>query len=184
MTQQIDYDYDKVEQTLKAMSAPLSPEEMHGLMTGWLCVNSDESEEWKTILFPELVLAPELAEIFEETALQLGDDEFGFELLLPCDDESLVKRGKALTSWCQGFLAGLGLTGFNIQSIETIQEPIQDLSEIAKLDYDGLDENSEEDLAAFEEVSEYVRVSVMLVFTEVFMKKHKGVSTEGKGSLH
>lgn len=184
MTEQTDYNYDKVEQSLMAMSAPLSPEEMHGLMAGWLCVNSDESEEWKTLLFPEFSLAPELSEIFDETALQLNDESFGFELLLPGDDETLAKRGKALTSWCQGFLAGLGLTGLNIESVEAIKEPVEDLSEIAKLDYEGLDENNEEDQAAFEEVLEYVRVSVMLIFTEVFMKKHKDVSKNDSGSVH
>ncbi len=173
MTEQ-NFTYLDVERSLMTMKASMSPEEVHGLMAGWLCVNSEEGNAWQSALFPDLNIEEGLSGLFAETSLQLRGEDFGFELLLPGDDESLVKRGKALTDWCQGFLSGLGLTGFNFNSVEELKEPLQDLAEIAKLDYKNLDEQSEEDLAAFEEVVEYVRVSVMLVFTEVFVKKHRG----------
>ena len=49
-----------------------------------------------------------LLRLFEQTRDLLGSDEFEFDLFLPEDEALLGERLEALSSWCQGFLFGVG----------------------------------------------------------------------------
>ena len=168
------YSYNGLVKILNNMKSGISPEEMHGLMTGWLCVNAVDQTMWQVALFPDIAVAADLTEVFVETAKALAAEDFSFDLLLPEEDVPLLQRGKALVIWCQSFLTGFGLTGFGIDRLKTIAEPVHDLSEIAKLDYAELSDDSQDDEIAFIEVSEYVRMAVMLIYTEILITKGKG----------
>ena len=59
------------------------------------------------------------------------DEEFGFVLWLPDDEESLEERTIALAQWCSGFLAGLASGGQLDALSEEAKEAIEDLQQIA-----------------------------------------------------
>ena len=107
-----------------------------------------------------------LTEAFESTAQQLADEDMGFELWLPDDDEMLEDRTMALAQWCSGFLAGLASGGqFEVLS-EEAREAIGDLQQIARAELtmqEGEDQDSEEDEVAFTEIVEYVRVVTLMM---------------------
>jgi hypothetical protein len=91
---------------------------------------------------------------------------------LPHDNETLNARVRALASWCNGFVVGLGLGGLTLdaksQETEEVLEIVRDFIEIGKADIDveveGDPETSEE---SFAEVAEFVRVGVQIVFEEI-----------------
>ncbi|OGT30643.1 MAG: hypothetical protein A3E87_06690 [Gammaproteobacteria bacterium RIFCSPHIGHO2_12_FULL_35_23] len=163
--------YQELEQLITKLKIDLSVEEMHGLLVGWLCVNGIDEKGWQSMLFPEVETEEELYPIFLQIAKELADPDFGFDLLLPDDEESLVIRGEALALWCQGFLAGIGLTGLDVKKITEIMEPTQDISEISQLDFMVLSDDSKEDEEAFVDISEYVRMAVLLIYAEILIKK-------------
>ena len=54
---------------------------------------------------------PALATVYAATVASLRGREMDFDLLIPGDDRSIQERTRALTSWCTGFLYGLGSNG-------------------------------------------------------------------------
>ena len=152
--------------------------ESHGLLCGLVCRESgrDAGDYLRHLSAMRLVVEPAealhaaLIEAWRSTVAQFEDDEFGFRLWLPDDDEPLEERTVALGRWCSGFLAGLGSGGQLDALSEEAREAIGDLQEIARaeLSAQGSDgPQSEEDESAFAEIVEYVRV-VTLVLREDF----------------
>ncbi len=148
--------------------------ECHGLLSGLLCreTNSTASDFKHQLAAMQLVVDPSagldavLTEAHECTARQLDDEEFGFILWLPDDEEPLEERIIALAQWCSGFLAGLACGGQLDALSEEAKEAIEDLQQIARAEMTspGQDEgDSEEDEAAFVEIVEYVRVVALLM---------------------
>ena len=152
--------------------------ESHGLLCGLLCRESGQLAgdflhhlaAMQLVVHPGEALRSSLVEAWECTSKQLDDEELGFVLWLPDDDESLEDRTIALAQWCSGFLAGLASAG----SLDTLSseatEAIGDLQEIARAAVTSLDaqaEAAEEDEMAYAEIVEYVRV-VVLMFHEEF----------------
>ena len=100
---------------------------------------------------------------------KLADTEMTFNLLLPDDETALSVRAESLSTWCQGFLTGLGLSGVQMsESNETtrdLREALVHLTEIAKLDIENI-EMLDEDEEAYMEVTEYVRMVVFAIYDE------------------
>ncbi len=99
---------------------------------------------------------------------QLHDDSFGFDLLLPADSATLPARTMALSEWCGGFLYGLALGGLRegVDLPETVRDVMRDFYEISHAGFscEALDEADE---VAFMEITEYVRISVLLLREEL-----------------
>ncbi|HET6591614.1 MAG TPA: UPF0149 family protein, partial [Xanthomonadales bacterium] len=111
-----------------------------------------------------------LTEAWQSTVAQFEDEELGFALWLPDDDDPLEERTVALARWCSGFLAGLGSGGQLEALSEEAREAIGDLQEIARAELSSPatdDARSEDDEAAYAEIVEYVRI-VALVLREDF----------------
>jgi len=107
---------------------------------------------------------------------QFDDEEMGFALWLPDDDEPLEERTAALARWCSGFLAGLGSAGQLDALSSEAREAIGDLQEIARAELATPDEEgpaNNEDESAYAEIVEYVRV-VALVLREDFRGPRAG----------
>ena len=87
---------------------------------------------------------------------------------MPDDDDALRERTESLGNWCGGFLSGLGLGGLPdpSQLPEEVAELLDDLGQIARVDFE-LDDADEQEQAAFAEVVEYVRVGVLLINEEL-----------------
>jgi uncharacterized protein YgfB (UPF0149 family) len=148
--------------------------ECHGLLCGLLCreTNCTASDFIYQLAAMQLVVKPGaefetvLTEVFESTARQLEDEEFGFALWLPDDEESLEERTIALGQWCSGYLAGLASGGQLDALSEEAKEAIEDLQQIARAEISApvqRADESEEDEAAFAEIVEYVRVVALMM---------------------
>ncbi len=160
------------------------PAEAHGTLAGSLCTAvSYRFEDWLLEILPEgraqaEAAAEALREVYARTAQALVGDDPSFDLLLPEEEEPIDMRTAALAQWCQGFLAGFGLTyRANALSVEAT-EVLQDLAAIAQVQ-DALEE-SDDGESDYMEVMEYLRVAPLLLFTEV----NKPAEPTAKPSLH
>ena len=165
------------ERTIRLSQGTLDAAELaecHGLLCGLLCRETNATPgdfiyqlaAMQLVVEPGAALESVLSETFESTLRQFEDEEFGFALWLPDDEESLEDRTIALAQWCSGFLAGLGSGGQLDALSEQATEAIEDLQQIANAEIsvpgEGTAEN-EEDEAAFTEIVEYVRVVALMM---------------------
>ena len=149
--------------------------EIHGVLAGLVCAGfTFEEQNYMVMLndlfnngdaFPDSVKAV-IKQMYSELWTDILDDDYAFQLMLPDDDDSIVERAHALSSWVQGFNLGFGLQQKNtpVTSIE-VKEMLTDFAEIANLS-DEIEEDEDTEQALFE-ISEYVRISVLLCFTEL-----------------
>lgn len=162
--------YTELSHALQDTTLKLNPSQVHGAVCGIFCANSD-SNAWKE-LTAEDGASTQAQRVFQTlydvTTAQLKDGLFEFQLVLPLDTEVLATRAEALTLWCQGFLTGLKLGGVPIEHREPneVTEAINDLIEIAKMQYEDV-VDSEEDESAYTELVEYVRVAVILIYQDL-----------------
>ncbi len=159
------------------MGAEVSASELHGLLTGWLAAGGALSADWPAQLLvdpdlPKPAEDSELHKLAQTTAQQLKDSEFGFQLLLPDDDDDATDielRSARLLEWCSGFIGGFGLGGAKADSLsEDAQEALQDLVAIARSD---LEADAESDEDALIEIEEFVKVAALLLHGEVAMAR-------------
>ncbi len=152
--------------------------ECHGLLCGLMaCGTADTAGDFldhlaamQLLVDPGEALQSTMVDAWERTGRQMDDEEFGFELWLPNDDESLEERTISLAQWCAGFLAGLG-SGCNLDALsDDAREGLQDLIEISRAEVSsesGQFTGNQEEEAAYAEIVEYVRV-VALTLREEF----------------
>lgn len=171
MSEKSSPDYRDLSKALEKTALKLHPSQVHGLVSGLLCGNPSSSAAWE-----ELVTGGKetpkthdvLQGLYDATAKQLGEFLFDFQLLLPPESDELPARAEALTLWCQGLLTGLKLAQVQIINREPgeITEAIGDIVEIAKMNFEEV-VSSEEDEEAYEELVEYVRMAVILIYQDL-----------------
>lgn len=148
--------------------------ECHGLLCGLLCRESSPSARdylrqlaaMQLVVDPGQALSGALAQAWESTVAQFEDEDMGFALWLPDDDDPLEERTIALARWCAGFLAGLGSVGRLDALSEEAREAIGDLQEIARAELSasaGDPPQSEDEEGAYAEIVEYVRVVTLMM---------------------
>lgn len=164
---------------------PVSPAELHGLLLGRSCAGAGfELEPWLVDASELLGAEPAdnvrqaLVGLQEMVKGEFSSDDMTVVLLLPSDDAPLRDRAEALGQWCQGFLAGFGLTARDTALSTEAMEVLQDLAAIAQVQ-DALEE-SDDGENDYMEVMEYLRVAPLLLFTE----SAKGVTPVAKPSVH
>ena len=106
-----------------------------------------------------------LESALEMTRTELQSTEMGFEILVPAIEQTLVQRTEGLAHWCTGFLAGFGASGGTIRDGEA-QEALSMLGEIARASCQSDEDDEEGEEAAFFELVEFVKVSVLLLHEE------------------
>ena len=168
--------HDELEQELDAAAAEGGASEAHGLLAGIICAGGKSAPElWLTHMLGENTLSAAAVEVRRQLVAlhadilrQFNDDAFGFDLLLPDDDAPLSLRTEALSQWCGGFLYGLALGGFREETgmPDSVSEVMKDFYEIshARFAYEATDDADE---AAYMEIVEYVRMSVLLLHEEL-----------------
>ena len=173
----------KLEQILSRAEAMSDAAECHGTLCGFLSGGKPElREQWLNDSLQDLhdcetpvqECRIALEQLHDETHAHLSLPEFGFAPLLPDDDESLMDRADALSTWCQGFLYGLGLAEVgDPQALpHDVREVVEDFAEIAQAGLaSGCDGEADEE--AYTELVEYLRVGVQLVHDEL----NPGVAT-------
>ena len=173
MTKKISY--AELNQVLKTIDAQMNASEVHGLLTGMLCLSPTMQE---TVMRAMLVENFDCAQIskkewslLKKLASQIVDDfnksTVIFILLLPDDDSNLAQRVEALGGWCRGYLSGLALAGLTEHDLqnEVVNELVQDLSNIANISIET--GSSEEDETNYMELVEYLRIAVQNIQLEL-----------------
>jgi uncharacterized protein len=139
-----------------------SPSELHGLLTGIVCITQAPTrEEWTKILetleVPEL--SPEALEVLEtegeDVAHALSEDELDYLPMLPDDEHALSERVQALADWCAGVVLGFGLASGHIRADE--QELIENLQDVAAVEFEDSDDDDEGE-ESYQELYEFVRL--------------------------
>ena len=146
--------------------------ECHGIGCGLLCRLPDASVDAFIALLDmlEVVKTPGsglrmvLEELLNATGAQLSDEDMGFTLWLPNDEEMLEERTMALAQWCSGFLAGLGSSGDDTLKAmsDEANDALKDLQQISTADVADTAESEEEEIA-FAEIVEYIRVATLMI---------------------
>jgi uncharacterized protein len=171
-------DYDALQESLTRSGLPLALAEVHGTICGVVCSSGERGAlTWVAESIAENVehedrpeeeeLRATLQAIALATARVLAGDDLEFTPLLPDDDAPLDEQVRALASFCEGFLSGLGL-GQTTALDGELEEILGDFAQISRA---GLtaedDENRDQADFALAELTEYVRVSVQIVYEEL-----------------
>lgn len=159
--------------------------EAQGLICGMLCGGmSTDDKQWRSVFadlvnngvaMPESVIEG-LNQTFTQLVSQLTSHDFALQLFIPNEDEPLSAQGLGLINWVNGFNAGFGLHQTNLKKCsEDVQEGIEDLAQIARMEPPQDEEDIEAELT---EIIEYVRITAMLCFNELHPE------SEEKPTLH
>lgn len=168
-------DFASMQAILTCENVKAHASELHGVLSGLVCAGFEfEDQSYLVMLndlfndgdsFPSPVKSA-LKQMYSELWANILDESYGFNLLLPDDDDSMVERGNALSSWVQGFNLGFGLQQKDKPVLsEEVKEVLVDFGEIANLS-DEMDEDEDTEQAYFE-IGEYVRMSALLCFSEL-----------------
>lgn len=163
--------YVSLNSELTSQAIGITAAELHGFITGILA-GGNQDESWR-ILLDDMMndgkpisgnLAKLILELYQQTKQQLNEDSFEFKLLI--SEDELFKQIDDMVGWVNHFLLGLGLAQPKLAYTKgDVGEAIYDLRQITQLGYDEDDE--QEELAfAFEEIVEYVRMTVILCHDE------------------
>lgn len=146
--------------------------ECHGIVCGLLCRLPDARldafigllDMLELVKTPGAGLKMALEELLNASKAQLSDEELGFSLWLPNDEEMLEERTMALSQWCNGFLAGIGSSGDDtLEALsDEANDALKDLQQISTAAVTDTDE-SEEDEIAFAEIVEYIRIVTLMI---------------------
>ena len=154
------------------------PSELHGVLCGRLAAGSRiEEPEWLSMVcehmgLPENAtddsedLAPFMNKAYDQTLSHLKSTDMSFHPLLPDDDYAIEQRLEALVAWVRGFLEGMALSAGEAlgQAPDEIRELIEDMVAISQLADD--EEASDESEQQLLEITEYIRLGALAVFTE------------------
>ncbi|HAT1993701.1 TPA: UPF0149 family protein [Legionella pneumophila] len=173
--------YDDFVQSISVLALTMSGSELHGIMCGYLCAGADSQGEAyirallnnkKDEQSRNALLS--MFSVFSISQQQMNNFDFEFEMLLPDDDESLVTRAQAFSEWCEGFTQGLTIAGVGMEQFyeEESQDALQHLMEFAELDCETL-EVGEEDERALMEVSEYTRMAVLRLHSDLVLHERE-----------
>jgi uncharacterized protein YgfB (UPF0149 family) len=166
-------DFRRVLESSQGMLDVADLAECHGVLCGMICRRNELTltDYLDQLLALQLVHDPspgfraDLMDVFETTNSQLADEDMGFRLWLPDDDQTLDERTISLAQWCTGLLAAFS-DGEDLEKLSgEAAEALEDISQIAKAGISA-DEDSEEDEIAFVEIVEYVRVITLMLREE------------------
>ena len=158
-----------------------SPAEIHGLVTAFCCA-AGSLNELKKILSQEDDgnAANEVHRMYQVINTELSDNDLTFHpVLTSTDDDPLQQKTRALGQWCQGFILGAGMTHLTkkAQLSEECLEALVFFKEVVQIE-DAAEESSEEDEKDFFELEEYIRLSVLMIYTELRVEQEESQSTQ------
>ncbi len=152
---------------------PATLAELQGALCGLLCMDSmADRTSWYKTLFEDFSPAEEekqdLTQLFDDTIQSLNSLDFDFQIELPDDSAPLVSRLSAMSEWCQGLVFGLGTSGMSNETdlSDDCQEYVTDVIKISQVSFDDVEEN-EQEKANFEELVEYLRMGLFLLYGEM-----------------
>lgn len=168
-------DYHELDSRLIASELGAGAAEAHGILCAVLCAGEPEAiESWIAELLAGMDADDSslrecrgfLRDLATDTRAEIGGPQVAFTPLLPDDSAPLPERVTGLYDWVRGFLYGLGLAGVDADRLSgPAREAFEDVAAITHLDLRDLDD-SEENEQALMELTEFVRVAVMLIYED------------------
>ncbi len=170
--------FETVERALSCLKALGTAAETHGLLCALMSSGARmRKQAWVNSLLSNVVeqgdvmavdAVDSIGRLFEATQKQFKQDQCQAQLLLPDDEAELRERMQALAEWCQGYMSGLKLVGISAQSHanDQVREVLDDLTQIACMDYDDDSAQGAEAEAQLMQLQEFVRVGMMLVYDD------------------
>lgn len=169
--------FELIENALSRIDADIEASEAHGMLCGMICATGrGDINAWLAEILndrdPRDLSIKEsqklLMNLYDQTLEQLSDGNFGLVLLLRNDEEPLDHRIQDLSDWCQGFLYGMAMNGLSdlTKLPDEAREILNDIMDISKAGYDA-GEGEEENETAYVEITEYIRVGVLVVYNEL-----------------
>jgi len=167
---------------LYRVNATMGAAEAQGALCGMICAQgSVDLSDWiDHVLGEQEPGAPtlhqavdKLTQLEQVTLATMNDPVADFRMLLLDDDDNLMDRVEALAQWCEGFIYGLAAGGITEDSElpDDSKELVGDMVEITRAGHEGSDDSdeldSESDLEAYEEIEEYVRMGVLMMYEEL-----------------
>lgn len=151
------------------LSLASTPAELHGALCGWLAAGGADLPAWPArVMADDGLPAPMPGDPLDRLRLasvfQLGDTDFGFQLLLPDDSVAVAERAGAMFHWCRAFLGGFGLAIADGKLSEEGEEALDDIANLAAARIDEVDPDGDEEALA--EIEEYVRMAVLLLHAD------------------
>lgn len=164
--------FDDLASQILAAGGKIGPSELHGFICGLLSSGTrPDKARWQKELveFLDLDAIPadlqrDSLQLAENSLKALQHNDFSFQPLLSESDD-LAEKGQSLCLWCEGFLHGFGVGKYARDLLPTSSEALKDLTEIAQLDAEHM-ENTKEQEAQLFEVQEYVRMAALNIFVE------------------
>lgn len=168
-------DYPALDRALSGQPVSMIASELHGALSA-LAAIPDPAQDARNldVLLEDIAGTPgeplvhAARQVLLETRQALDDPSLGYAPLLPEGDAPLTEQAEALVGFCRGFLDGLGLAGAGAGrklSPET-DEALHAFAAIASGPV-ALDEDESGNFEALTELSEFVRIGVMLVHAEL-----------------
>ncbi|NQZ54467.1 MAG: UPF0149 family protein [Piscirickettsiaceae bacterium] len=152
---------------------PANASELQGALCGLLCLNSQANRAtWFKDLYEDIDPGEEeildLTVLFDQTVQSLNSLDFDLQLELPDDNAPLPSRILAMTDWCQGLVYGLGASGLtdDTELSDDSKEYIADVINISRITDEEL-EDSDSDEVNYEELIEYLRMGLFLIYGEL-----------------
>lgn len=179
-TIQQELEYDVLADSLSLISDYCSLSYIHGILTAYHCVkiNFDvddwlESQIAKNLSTRMHDADPASINLIRETLARMNnlvldtleEQDMGFNLILPDDEEEIAYRTLALADWSRGFIEIFESKSANMNLSEDAKEAIEYIKEIIDIDNDN--EGTESDEKYFFEISEYIRLAAILLFLEL-----------------
>lgn len=171
-------EFKTIEKAVSGLSLKVHASEIHGVLSGFICVGMvNLAEQYIQQLIEDVDIAKNEAEIRQLAALlqvvyqQMSTMTFDFHLLLPDDDAPLADRAKAMSLWCHGYSDAFLQSGVDITELKTeeARDALYHITEVSQLDYESLS-ISEDDEKSYMELYEYVRMAILMIHTEVTQK--------------
>lgn len=192
LTKRNQLDFANTQAIITAENVKAHASEIHGVLTGLICAGFPFEDTSYVAMLNDLFDSTEgfstqvkntIKQMFNELWTDILDDAYGFQLMLPDDDDTIVERGHALSVWVQGFNLGFGLQQKDSPVIsDEVKEVITDFAEIANLSEDMEEDEATEQ--AYFEINEYVRISALLCFSELATLPTQGEHNQNNSTLH
>lgn len=163
----IEHWHAELNRALHEWDSDLSPSELHGALCGLVAcgaINTAQQVGPKaSVIIGHSVSSHSLllTTLWELIWNQL--DSESFELVPLVEENHPNQRLEQLAHWVQGFLMGVGYSEADLHSSPETQQALQDMIAISQV---ALDTDETIDVADLEEVFEYARMTVHLVFME------------------
>lgn len=180
--------YQTVMDSIAPLALSISGSELHGILSGFLSAGASQKGDayLRAMLAHQndaviRTAAPVLFEVYAVSQQQIEGAGFEFQLLLPEDDEPLLHRVQSFTEWCDGFTQGIRMAGVDAEAFQDddAQEAIEHITEFAELDCESL-LFDEEDERALTDISEYARMAVLHIYSDLMAHQPKLQEAEEK----